>query len=267
MNKRRMEKRVEITPVDLYFEEYGSGIPLIFLHGFPFDHSIWEPLIPLLAGEARLILPDLRGFGKSPVPQGVYSMRLLAEDIFQLVNRLQIDKAILVGHSMGGYVSLAFAHAYPGRLAGLGLIATQAAADTPERRQARYKTAEAVTHKGAHVVASDMVNRLTPKTELREAINALILSAHPAGIVGALKGMAERPDMTGILADIHVPAITLVGTSDQFLSYENAQTMAQLLPLGWLEEVQGGGHMLMMEEPQIVADVLRLVIQKAQENE
>jgi pimeloyl-ACP methyl ester carboxylesterase len=256
---------MEFNPVDLYYEEYGEGIPVIFLHGFPFDHTIWEPIIPLLEKEARLILPDLRGFGKSPVTEGIYSMRLLAEDIHQLVNHLGIEKAILVGHSMGGYVSLTFAHSYPGHLLGLGLVSTQAAADTPERRQARYKTAEAVAHKGAKVVASSMVNSLTPRADLVESIHELILNAHPTGIVGALKGMAERPDLTGILADIHVPAVVLSGTAEQLLAQEKIQTLAQMLSMGWLVEIQGAGHMLMMEDPQQVASALRQVIRKVKE--
>jgi 3-oxoadipate enol-lactonase len=257
---------MEISPVDLYYEEYGKGIPVIFLHGFPFDHTIWEPVVPLLEGEARLILPDLRGFGKSPVTEGIYSMRLLAEDIHHLVNRLGIEKAVLVGHSMGGYVSLAFAHSYPGHLSGLGLIATQAAADSPERRQSRYKTAESVAHKGARVVASSMTNSLTPKTELVASINDMIMRAHPAGIVGSLKGMAERHDLTGILTDIHVPAVVLSGTADQLMAQDKVQTLAQMLPMGWMVEIQGAGHMLMMEEPQQVADALLQVIHKVRES-
>jgi 3-oxoadipate enol-lactonase len=256
---------IEMHPVELYYEEHGSGLPVIFLHGFPFDHTIWEPVIPLLENQARLILPDLRGFGKSPVTEGVYTMRLLAEDIYQLASRLGISQAILVGHSMGGYVSLAFAHAYPTLLSGLGLLATQAAADTPERRQARYKTAESVAHKGAHIVASAMVNSLTSKKELLAPINELILRTHPLGIVGALKGMAERPDLTGSLADIHVPAVVLAGTADQLLLRNNVDTLAQMLPMGWLEEIPGAGHMLMMEEPQQVAIALGAVIRKAKE--
>lgn len=257
---------MELDPIELYYEERGSGIPVIFLHGFPFDHTIWEPLLPLLEQDARLILPDLRGFGRSPVTDEIYTMRLLAEDIYQLINKLKIDKAILVGHSMGGYVSLAFAHAYPGILAGLGLVSTQASADTPERRQARLKTAEAVHHKGAKLVASNMVDHLTSKAELIAPINDMILHAHPAGIAGSLKGMAERQDMTGALADIHVPAVVLAGTADQILGQDKMQTLAQMLPMGWLVEVPGGGHMLMMEEPQMVADALRQVIQKARED-
>lgn len=256
---------MELSPVDLYYEEHGKGVPVVFLHGFPFDHTIWEPLVPLLERDARLILPDLRGFGKTPVTEGIYSMRLLAEDVYSLLDHLGIDKAVIVGHSMGGYISLSFAHSYPGHLAGLGLIATQAAADTPERRQSRYRTAESVNRRGAHVVAGTMVNSLTPKKELLKKIKDLILRTHPQGIVGSLKGMAERPDLTGILNDIRVPAVVLVGTADQLIPRDNVNTLAQMLPSGWLEEIQGAGHMLMMEAPELVSAALLEVIKKVRE--
>jgi pimeloyl-ACP methyl ester carboxylesterase len=254
---------MEMNPVDLYYETHGEGTPVIFLHGFPFDHTIWRPLVEPLQGQARLILPDLRGFGESPASGDVYSMRLLAEDLVRLMDRLEIDRAVLVGHSMGGYVSMAFAQAYPNRLLGLGLVATQAAADPPERRQSRYKTAEAVAHKGARVVASNMVNTLTPRRELIEPITQLILKAQPAGVVGALKGMAERPDLTGALSNITVPAVVLYGASDQIVSRDRVETMAQMLPKGWLVEIPNAGHMLMMEEPQVVAAHLLQLIQMA----
>jgi 3-oxoadipate enol-lactonase len=247
--------------VDLFYEVHGEGSPMIFLHGFPFDHTIWLPIVPLLCEDAQLILPDLRGFGRSPVTDDVYTMRLLADDIIRLMDRLEIEKAVLVGHSMGGYISLAFAQAYPGRLAGLGLVATQAAADNPERRQSRYKTAEAVAHKGARVVASSMVSTLTPRQDLVQAISDLILRANPTGIVGALKGMAERPDYTGLLSEITAPAVVIAGTDDQIMPQERPREMAQMLPKGWLVEVAGGGHMLMMEEPDAVASALRQLLQ------
>lgn len=254
---------MELKPVELYYEEIGQGPPVILLHGFPFDHTVWGPVAELLSGEARLILPDLRGFGRSPVPEGVYSMRLLAEDLVGLMNRLEIDKAVVVGHSMGGYVALSFAQAYPGRLCGLGLVATQAVADSPERRQTRYKTAEAVAHKGARVVASSMVSSLTPRQDLVQQLTDLILRSHPVGIIGALKGMAERQDLTGNLSNMQVPSVVIAGDSDQLMPLERPREMAQMLPMGWLMEVPGGGHMLMMEEPQTVAEALRQVLHKA----
>lgn len=247
---------MEMNPVDLYYEEHGQGTPVIFLHGFPFDHTIWEPLVPLIKDRARLILPDLRGFGKSPVTDGVYSMRLLAEDVMHLMDRLSIEQAVIVGHSMGGYAALSFAHSYPHHLLGMGLVSTQASADSPERRQSRYKAAESVKHKGAKVVASNMVNTLTHKAELIKPITEMILNTHPEAIVGALKGMAERPDLTGLLSDIHTPAVVLAGTADQILPLDRPTEMAQMLPKGWLVQVTGGGHMLMMEQPQVVADAL-----------
>jgi 3-oxoadipate enol-lactonase len=256
-----MNSRKTTMPVDLYYTEHGTGVPAIFLHGFPFNHTIWEPLVPLLSSQARMILPDMRGFGQSPVTDDVYTMRLQADDILRLMDRLEIEKAVLVGHSMGGYVSLAFAQAYPNRLLGLGLVATQAAADPPERRQTRYKTAESVNHKGARVVASDMVRTMTHKQELIEPISQLILEAPPVGIVGALKGMAERSDLTGDLSNITVPAVVLIGDSDQLLPRDQVDMLAQMLPKGWLVEIQNSGHMLMMEEPLAVADPLRQLFQ------
>ena len=124
---------MEFQPVDLFYNEQGQGTPVILLHGFPFNHTIWQPVMPLLAEHARLIMPDLRGFGQSPVTDGVYSMRLMAEDVVALMDKLGLEKAVLVGHSMGGYISLAFAQAYPNRLLGLGLVATQDSSDLPEK--------------------------------------------------------------------------------------------------------------------------------------
>lgn len=256
---------MEMNPVDLYYEEQGQGIPAIFLHGFPFDHSIWEPLIPLLKNDARMILPDLRGFGRSPAVGDSYTMRLQAEDVAHLMDRLEIEKAVLVGHSMGGYITLAFAQAYPDRLLGLGFVATQAGADSPERRQSRLKTAEMVTHKGARVVASDMVNTLTNKKELLQPIHELIMKAQPAGIVGALKGMADRHDLTDELSHMNVPAVVIAGASDQLISRDRVETMAQMLPKGWLVEIPNAGHMLMMEDPQAVAAHLQQLFKMAEE--
>jgi 3-oxoadipate enol-lactonase len=252
---------MEYQSVALAFEEYGQGPPVVFLHGYPLDHTIWQPLVPHLQNIARLILPDLRGFGKSPVPAGTYTMREMAEDVVGLLDQLEIEKAVLVGHSMGGYVSLAFAHAYPGRLAGLGLVATQAGADTPERRQSRLKTASAVKRRGVKPVVNSMLPKLTQKTELTQPLSDLMMQAQPAGVIGSLRGMAERPDMVGNLSNIAVPAVVLAGGADQILSLENMKTMAQMLPKGWLVEIPDGGHMLMMESPDQVAEALGQLIQ------
>jgi pimeloyl-ACP methyl ester carboxylesterase len=252
---------MDLIPVQLYYEEYGKGFPVVFLHGFPFDHTIWEPLVPLLSDKARLILPDLRGLGRSPVPDGVYSMRLLAEDVLNLMNTLKIETAILVGHSMGGYASLAFAQAYPHRLAGLGLVCTQAGPDAPERRQARYQLAEEVRRKGVKAVAENMAPKVTTNPEQVEPLQKLIMQNKPKGIIASLKGMAERPDAFGWLSTISIPAVVVAGGSDAFVPLERSQTMTQLLGKAWLVELPGVGHMPMIDAPQATADALNQLIQ------
>jgi len=250
--------------VNLSFEEYGQGVPVIFLHGFPFNRTIWDGLVPLLQKRARLILPDLRGFGQTPPTRGVYGMRLLADDVLGLMDDLQIEKAALVGHSMGGYVCLAFARAHPGRLAGLGLVATQAAADAPERRQERLKLASRIARRGVKILAENMPTRLTAHASWNEPLRELIARTPAQAAAGALRGMAEREDAYDSLAQIHVPALVLAGVEDQIIPLERARLMAQMLPKGWLVELPGAGHMPMLEEPEQTAEALRELIHCAE---
>ena len=255
---------MELNPVQLVFEEQGQGLPIVLLHGFPLDHTIWEPLLPVLKEQARIILPDLRGHGLSPIGQGTSSMILMAADIAALLDKLKIDKAIIVGHSMGGYAALAFAQAYPNRLAGLGLIATQAAADTPEKRQDRLNQADEIGRKGMRHLAEHMSTRLTTKPELVPSLRALILKMNPKGAIAALKGMAERPDMTDFLPSITVPALVLAGLEDSLVHIERPRTMQKLLARAWLVEVPSAGHLPMMEYPQKVAEALDQLIEGVQ---
>lgn len=252
---------MELNPVQLYFEEHGQGLPVVLLHGFPLDHTIWELLLPLLKEHARIILPDLRGHGRSPITDGTYSMRLMAADIVALLDKLEIDKAIVVGHSMGGYVGLAFAYAYPNRLAGLGLIATQAAADTPEKRQDRLNLADEIGRKGVKHLAENMSVRLTSRPELIPALRTLILKMNPKGAIGSLKGMADRSDMTDFLPSITIPALVLAGSDDVIIPVDRPRRLEKMLGRAWLVEIPSAGHMPMMEYPQQVAEAIDQLIE------
>lgn len=251
---------MEHKPVKLKFEEFGAGIPVILIHGFPLNHTTWLPVVNLLKAHCRLILPDLRGFGGSPVVEKDGSMRAMAEDIACLMDDLKLEKAVLAGHSMGGYVCLNFARAYPQRLLGLALVTTQSVGDAPERRQARLVMAEDVRRKGNKAIAESMAARLTNRAELHEPLKQLILNTPPKGVIAALHGMAERPDSTDWLAEIVVPAVVIAGTEDAIMPMERSQTMAQMLNHAWLVEVNGGAHMPMLEMPEVVADALLQLI-------
>jgi len=249
--------------VDLHYEERGQGCPIILIHGFPFDHTLWDRVAGPLEPRARLILPDLRGFGSSPTPDGIYSMRLMAEDIAVLMDRLEIQKAVLVGHSMGGYISLAFAQAYPDRLAGLALVTSMAAADAPERRQSRLRLAERVQRKGVKAVVDANLERYSPNELVRELTRDHMMRSQRKGVIAALKGMAERPDMTELLSQLKVPCVIVAGSEDAIVSPDKAREMVQMLSRGWLVEIPNGGHMPMFEAPELVVAALDELLQRA----
>ena len=243
--------------VELNYKQYNDeGLPVIFLHGFPLDHSIWGPVIPLLKNHARLILPDLRGHGKSPVPEGPYTMSIMAADVLALMDKLEIDRAVLVGHSMGGYVCLAFAHEYPDRLSGLGLIATHARADTEQNMEDRKETIKDVKTNGSRVLARRMPAKLTPRPGVADFLREVIARTNPNGIVRALIGMAGRPDATGWLSSIDVPAVVIVGNMDNYVTTKMVREMSGKLKRSRYYEIERGNHMPMMETPQEVADPL-----------
>ena len=251
---------MELTPVNLFVEEFGQGVPLVFLHGFPFDHSIWEPLLPLLKDRARLVLPDLRGYGNSPDGQVNHSMRLMAEDVLLLLDHLDLDKVILVGHSMGGYVALSFAHAYPHRLAGLALVASQATPDLPEKRQSRLVQARDLKRKGIKLLSGSMPAALTPVPEVQGVVKSIIEKVAVTSAIHSLKGMAERQDANPWLAGIKVPALVVAGVNDKIIPLEKSRTMARMLCKGWIVEIKGAAHLPMMEKPAETADAIRQLI-------
>ncbi len=199
--------KTNINGNSIAYERGGKGKTMVLIHGFPLDHTIWEPIVPLLETKADVIMPDLRGFGESAVPPADYRLTDLAADLLALLDELKIDQAVIAGHSMGGYVALAFAHAYPGRILGLGLVSSQALADSPERKAARYKEAEDVLSNGVGEVATGMSGKLTANTGLQAKMKELILRQSPQGLATALRAMAERPDFNSVPAGIRFSSV------------------------------------------------------------
>lgn len=255
---------MDTRTVDLYSQQSGEGFPLVLLHGFPLDHTIWQLVLPALQGKARLILPDLRGHGRSPAPEGVYPMRQMAEDVAALLDSLNIERVALVGHSMGGYISLAFAEAYPERLAGLALVASHSAADAPERRQGRYNTAEEVRLHGLEGMAEGMSQKLTRHPGLAAELRERILKADPTGVIGALKGMAERPEMGWLLSTIAVPVMIIAGGQDSLLTPAQVAADEARLKRGKTVWIPEAGHMPMMEAPSQTAAALAALVDMLQ---
>lgn len=250
--------------VDLYWEEFGEGQVVICLHGYPLDHRIWIPLVEPLEGRCRLILPDLRGFGRSPKGRARLSMALMARDIAHLMDRLHLEDAILVGHSMGGYVGLSFAYQFPQRLAGLGLISTQARADAAERRKGRYEMAKRLEEQGIGVVSQSMPAQLTSNEDLADCLGRLIGGLDAQTLAEAQLAMAERPDASEWLRSIRVPALVILGEQDRLTPLENQQELARLLPAAELVSLPECGHMPMMEAPTEVASALLKLVARTE---
>jgi len=243
-----------INQINLGFEILGkNGYPIVLIHGFGLDRSIWEEMVGCYMGNAQVILPDLRGHGESDAIEGTYTMPLLAADVVGLLDHLGIEKAIVCGHSMGGYVSLAMADQFPDRLAGLGLITTKAEADSSEKRSGRYALVEDVREKGAVALAESLAPRISKNPEVIEGSHQIILKTKPLGIIGSALGMAERSDRTEMLNRITCPVLVIAGEQDQLIPLSYAQEMANHLPNVRFLSIQEAGHMPMMECPKITA--------------
>lgn len=245
----------------LAYERRGSGTtPLVLIHGYPLDHSIWNETAALLEADFDLILPDVRGYGESAATKEFYSMQDLAADLAALLDSLGLEQTTLAGHSMGGYIALAFAQAFPQRVNGLALISSQAAGDTPERKEGRYKTTADVTEKGVGLVAAAMTDKLSSNTNVRDFVRALMERQKVDGVTGALKAMAERVDMTSFIASFQPPLVLLHGDADELISMDRAKEIKALVPTAHLVELAGVGHMPMMEAPQQTATALKHLI-------
>jgi pimeloyl-ACP methyl ester carboxylesterase len=243
--------------MDLAYADEGPGPVVLLLHGFPLSRAMWVDQLSAIGSIYRVIAPDLRGHGESPVPEGVYTMDAMADDVVELLETLEISGPVVVGGlSMGGYVALSLAARYPTRVRALILMDTKAAADTPEAAQGRETMAQAVlaADSAAPVVAA-MLPRLFGKmtSENRPErvlpLKDVMSRTSPQGIAGALRGMAARPDRRVDLPKIMVPTLVLVGDEDVITPPAEAKSMADALPNARLELISQAGHLSPYENP------------------
>ena len=213
--------RVQLDGNEIICTDAGRGLPLLFVHGFPLSRRVWTHQVAAFAPAHRVLAPDLRGLGESPLGTGEVSIAAYADDLAALVRRLDTGPVVLAGHSMGGYVALAFARAHPELLRGLVLVATRAVPDSPEAAAGRRATAAEVERDGMRGLATRMASQLlAPEPddpELRAEITALIAASAPAGVVAALHAMAARPDASPLLPTLRVPTLVITGDADSLI--------------------------------------------------
>lgn len=239
----------KLNDISVNYEEYGQGKPVVLLHGLALDGSIWNEVVRLYSDQARFIVPDLRGHGKTNTGDANGSLEQLADDLFALVNYLQLDKFILAGHSMGGYVSLVFAEKYPERLDGLIMVTSNARSDPPEKQAARFSEAELAIRSGMVALAETMVQKFTSPDEIRQHVLPIIENTDPRGFANAQHAIGSRKNQLTVLGNLVLPVLAIAGSDDQLMKPEVAYEMAQASRSGSVVVLPGVGHLPMLEEP------------------
>lgn len=231
----------------------GRGDPLVLLHAFPLNGRMFEPQMEAFSDGRRVVAPDYPGFGRSPRTPAQPDVRYYAEGIERLLDRLELERVVLGGVSMGGYVAFECMRLFPERVSGLILANTRPDPDSEEMRENRKKMARRVADDGVEVLIELQMERLlAPQTlerneEVVEKVRAMILESSPTGVVAALGAMRDRPDSTPLLAKIEVPTLVIGGEEDGISSPEVMGAMAEKIPNSRHVTLTGAGHLSNLE--------------------
>jgi pimeloyl-ACP methyl ester carboxylesterase len=250
-----VDKTITRGPHTLFYRDEGSGLPVILLHGFAEDGSIWNKQTEQLKANYRLLIPDLQGSGRSSVLTDETSMEEMAEDLLLLLDREGLQQCVLIGHSMGGYISLAFAEKYPERLKGLGLFHSTAYADTEEKRSTRRKSIEFIKKNGSSAfIRQSTPNLFAPETrnDHPELIDEMIdrySNFSPDSLVCYYEAMIRRPDRTAVLERVKNPVLFVIGSHDQAVPPQQALQQSHIPALSHIHILHHSGHEGMLEEP------------------
>ena len=239
-----------MTAVDLAYDDAGQGPVVVLVHGHPFNRSMWAPQLDALAGRFRVVVPDLRGYGQSPVTAGTVTMRQLADDVGHLLHRAGIGTAALVGLSMGGLVVMELAAADPQRWWALGFVATTARPVTDAERADRLAKARIAEEQGMAPLATEMAARLfgpDPDAALVKQIMTMMLATNPLGAAAALRGRAERPDYRPRLAELDTSSFVCVGDHDTYSTAPVTEELVSCLREPELHVFDGVGHLPNLE--------------------
>jgi 3-oxoadipate enol-lactonase len=246
--------------VSLEYDDIGNGVPLLLIHAFPLDRTMWRAQIAGLQQPYRVIAPDLRGFGHSSEADGrPVTMEQYAADLKALLDSLNVKQAVVGGLSLGGYVALAFIAQYADRVRGLMLANTRALPDSEEARQTRLTNAARVRNEGLGFLIDAMSPKMlgpTAKSELNITVRSMMARQRAQGVASALLGMAARPDRTPLLPFVKVPTLIVTGSADALIPPADGEAMHQSIPQSMLVTIPEAGHLSNLDQADAFNDAL-----------
>jgi pimeloyl-ACP methyl ester carboxylesterase len=254
-------KKVKTRSTEVSFYDEGHGDPIVLIHGFAGSKQYWEKIIPQLMNEYRVIALDLPGHGESEMVKDRYSIEDMASTVKELLDQLGLEKVTLFGHSLGGYITLAFAELYPHYLKGFSLVHSTANPDSDEAKEARENNAKKIQEEGAGPFIEGLSLKLfSPENtevnakEIEETVKIGMMTK-VEGLVSALMAMKDRPERNKVLEETKLPVLLIAGEQDQIIPPEKTFTVSKQN----IEKrvIQNAGHMSMYEQPEELVKVMK----------
>ena len=252
-----MNLMLNINNLNLSYDDVGEGnIPIIFLHGFPFDKSMWAKQLDFFATTNRVIAIDIRGFGKSTDESTPLSIDLFSDDLMLFMNQMKISKAIICGLSMGGFIALNAQARFPDRFEAIILCDTQCIADTIEVKLNRYKTIDEIALNGtlnfneAFIKKVFCKNSFTNKQEIVTQLRSVVMANPEQIIINGLKALAERSETCSTLSEINIPTLIICGREDEVTPLEQSEFLHTSIKASALHIIDDAGHVSNIEQPE-----------------
>lgn len=237
----------------IHYTDQGEGLPVVLLHGFCETNEIWHAFEDRLSYHIRVLSPDLPGFGKSPLPSGDFTLSDIARQLREWLQSLGIEECVMIGHSLGGYLTLAFAEAYPAMLKAIGLFHSSAFADTEEKKKVRNRTLEFVEKHGVETFLESFVGdmfyrkrRKELEVQVKEA-KRICQQTSKESLIAYTKSMRDRKDRKEVLENFPKPVLFIAGDHDPFVPKEVSEAQCFLPKDSSVHILAHTGHMGMFE--------------------
>lgn len=245
-----------LNNITVAYDDAGTGVAVVFVHGHPFDRTMWRPQVEaIVRSQRRAVTFDLRGYGESDVVAGVTPLGVFTDDTVALLDDLDIERAIIVGLSMGGQIVMDLVQRFPERVVAIVLADTFPDTETQRGTADRMETADDLIRNGMSEYSAQAVSMMvgpttmTERLDVVEHVTAMMLATPPAGAAAALRGRALRREYVTTLQELQLPALVVVGRHDEFTLVADAEQMHELIADSRLIVIDDAGHLPNLERP------------------